>query len=278
MSMSKWRWLGGFREFEQWGSVDMDFHARRRTANIHTVILKNPDASNLMVYHQYHESKRDMDQAMEGVKGTDYSSLQRMREQGGLYSVYHHGPRERATDGALAGIMQDHINRYAFASQYTKDKKVLDYGCGTGYGSQLLQTAAEYLGCDVDAESIEHAITNYSNYKTSFTTNTSIWAGWDVITCFEVLEHLPEQQALIENFNHILRPGGKLVLSTPQKGATPGTPWDKYMLTHKELLSLFDPDIWHVTLYYQPHYGQGIVTPGTPPADAEIQLVVATKR
>ena len=33
---------------------------------------------------------------------------------------------------------QEHINRYAFASHFVKDKIVLDIACGTGYGSSYL--------------------------------------------------------------------------------------------------------------------------------------------
>ena len=31
-----------------------------------------------------------------------------------------------------------HIATYKFALKYVKDKQVLDYGCGSGYGSRML--------------------------------------------------------------------------------------------------------------------------------------------
>lgn len=96
MRSTTWRWLGGFREFEQWGSVDMDMLQRRSAAGVKTVIVKDPHgkapSGNLMVYHQWHTSKRDMDLALEGVKGTAYAGPTTVRDSGGLWRRYNDTP------------------------------------------------------------------------------------------------------------------------------------------------------------------------------------------
>jgi 2-polyprenyl-3-methyl-5-hydroxy-6-metoxy-1,4-benzoquinol methylase len=255
----------------------MDFHARRGSAGIETIIAKENN-HNLMVYHQWHESKRDMDLAMSGVQGTDYSSVQRMREQGGLYSVYNHGHRERALDGRLEGIMSDHQTRYQWAASQLHSGKVLDLGCGTGYGSTFFKSPVQYLGLDADAESIEWARAHYSMPNILFRNGSAApldlpSSSVDAIVCFEVLEHVENQRIMVDEMRRVLRPGGTLFLSTPQKGATAGTPWDKYMLTAEELQNLFAG--WDITLYHQLRYGHSEVRLGPPPADAEIQLLIA---
>jgi len=85
MHRDLWFWSGGFREFKQWGSVDMDFWARRRALQIPTLVLPG-QPKHLMVYHQFHGSPRDLDLAMEGAKGADYSTPFRTARQGGLWN------------------------------------------------------------------------------------------------------------------------------------------------------------------------------------------------
>jgi 2-polyprenyl-3-methyl-5-hydroxy-6-metoxy-1,4-benzoquinol methylase len=297
MRMQTWRWLGGFREFEQWGSVDMDFVGRRRVGGIPTLVVPatdpSPHASGaLMVYHQNHGSERDMDLAMVGVRDTDYSSLQRMREQGGIYGNYHHGPRERSGDGTLSNILEDHVLRYQWAAtEFQRAGKhfVLDAPCGTGYGAAVMEQSGwqgSYLGVDADTESILHARRHYGrasdrvfadvDLEKLATSLLSPRPGCDGVICFEGIEHIANQAGLIELFYQTLIPGGVLLLSTPQKGKTHGTPWDRYMLTAEELLALFNATLWNVEQFGQAYYGGPHPVRGLRPND-EIQIIKATR-
>src|SRR6202453_1161289 len=59
-------------------------------------------------------------------------------------------------------LWSEHVARYAFARRYAQGKRVLDAGCGTGYGSaELAQAANEVMGVDVAANAIEYAKANY---------------------------------------------------------------------------------------------------------------------
>lgn len=84
MTRVAWYAMGGFREFDQWGSVDMDFLTRRRALAIPTHIIQ-ADSRPLMVYHQFHDSPRDVAQALAGVQGLSYSSPEEARQVGGLW-------------------------------------------------------------------------------------------------------------------------------------------------------------------------------------------------
>lgn len=91
--MKDWLYFGGFQEFEVWGSVDVDQMNRRRAAGFKTVFAKDEHSPHkdkiLMVYHQNHDSKRDMGKAMKALEGKNYHSVQQAREVGGLFRYPH---------------------------------------------------------------------------------------------------------------------------------------------------------------------------------------------
>lgn len=47
--------------------------------------------------------------------------------------------------------------------------------------------------------------------------------SFDVVTCFEVIEHVADPLLLLENIKRVLRPGAALIISTPNRRAN--TPW-----------------------------------------------------
>lgn len=116
-----------------------------------------------------------------------------------------------------------HLARYKFASNYVKSKNVADIACGTGYGSRSIIEEGEansYIGIDISRESIEYANNYHSVEGTSFIccsgektpmNSTTI----DVVVSFETIEHVPREKALLKEFNRILKPGGLLIISTP---------------------------------------------------------------
>ncbi len=70
---------------------------------------------------------------------------------------------ERFTPECVREIWYEHMHRYAYAAPFARGKRVLDAGCGEGYGSALLaQAGAEVLGIDIDAASVAHARSRYT--------------------------------------------------------------------------------------------------------------------
>src|ERR1700722_5875027 len=70
---------------------------------------------------------------------------------------------ERVIPGEVdADLLNEHLARYAFAARLSRRKRVLDAGCGAGYGSaELARTAASVLGIDCSAEAIAYARAQY---------------------------------------------------------------------------------------------------------------------
>jgi ubiquinone/menaquinone biosynthesis C-methylase UbiE len=119
-------------------------------------------------------------------------------------------------------LWAEHIARYAFAAKLATGR-VLDIGCGTGYGTaELAQHAESATGIDISIEAIDYARAHYPLLNTNFleAPATSIPlqdASFDLITAFEVIEHLDNWRDLLTEARRLLRPNGTLLVSTPNK-------------------------------------------------------------
>ncbi|MCW2539773.1 MAG: glycosyl transferase family 2 [Frankiales bacterium] len=120
-------------------------------------------------------------------------------------------------------VAYEHYHRYALARGLAEGKRVLDLACGEGYGSSLLaEVASEVVGVDIDAPSIDHAIANYGSDKLSFAvgsmTDPALLADvdrFDLVVCFEAIEHVGDHNAVLSLIKSRLNPGGVLIISTP---------------------------------------------------------------
>lgn len=112
-----------------------------------------------------------------------------------------------------------HIATYRFANKYAAGKRVLDYGCGTGYGSLMLsETAKHVTAVDLSKDAVDFAKQHYTANNLNFKTIPELTTEkFDVITSFQVIEHVPSDKEFIEKLKGLLNPNGYLLLSTPDK-------------------------------------------------------------
>jgi 2-polyprenyl-3-methyl-5-hydroxy-6-metoxy-1,4-benzoquinol methylase len=115
-----------------------------------------------------------------------------------------------------------HILRYRFALQFAVGKRVLDIACGEGYGSAALLRggAQSVVGVDIDATAVEHARERYGiDARQGDAVAIPLPdASLDLIVSFETIEHVPSPGAFLDECVRLLAPGGKLLVSTPNKG------------------------------------------------------------
>lgn len=128
--------------------------------------------------------------------------------------------------GPKTNIHREHMARYKFASKYVKGKKILDIACGEGYGCQMFidNGASEVIGCDISEETINHAQKKYNNPKLEFLIQDIRNLDFenetfDCITCFETLEHVSDQEMMLNELNRVLKKNGFLIISTPNLDA-----------------------------------------------------------
>ena len=111
-------------------------------------------------------------------------------------------------------------------------KKVVDGGCGGGILSEALaKGGALVTGVDLESHAIQvasrHAKENalaIQYHCVPVETLVEESERYDVITCMEMLEHVPDPESIIKSCVALLNPGGKLFLSTINKT------WKAYLL------------------------------------------------
>lgn len=159
-------------------------------------------------------------------------------------------------------IYHEHLHRYLFAAQCVRGLAVLDIACGEGYGSALLAASAEsVVGVDVSAETIAHAERKYRLANLRFLAgecrSIPVKAqSIDVVVSFETIEHLEEHQVFMRDIRRVLKPGGLLIISSPDREKYEGrgvekNPFHKKELSHPEFADLMRQHFQHVALLEQ---------------------------
>lgn len=130
---------------------------------------------------------------------------------------------ERYVTGLAGNIGNEHYHRYLFAMRFCIKKDVLDIASGEGYGSSLLASVARsVVGVDIDEASVRFARRAYSRENLSYCQGSveSIPltdASVDVVVCYETLEHVAQHGRLLDEITRVLRKGGILIISTPDR-------------------------------------------------------------
>lgn len=130
------------------------------------------------------------------------------------------------TDVTVSPIFYQHLAVYKYALAFVKDKIVLEFGCGEGYGAKLLsEYAARVAGIDYSQDAIDTAKKNYASDNIEFicrrAESTKIDnEQFDCICSFQVIEHIAKPKKFLHEVTRLLKPGGLLILSTPNKRAS----------------------------------------------------------
>jgi SAM-dependent methyltransferase len=160
-------------------------------------------------------------------------------------------------------LIQGVWNKYNFASNFVKNKVVLDVACGTGYGSSYLKKkgARVVIGGDISEEAIEYAKTHYEREGLSFicldATNMPFSRNYfDVLISIETIEHIAEYKRYLSECSRVLKQKGLFFCTTPNKKASFKLPSGKPLnpvhvneFTIDELSSLIEKHFTIIALY-----------------------------
>jgi SAM-dependent methyltransferase len=135
---------------------------------------------------------------------------------------------ERVIPGQVEpDLWAEHFSRYRFAAnlakQFAHAPAVLDIGCGSGYGTAALaEIASSATGIDFAPDAIEYARAHYIHPRLTYLPGSATNlpfddASFDLITAYEVIEHLHDPSQLLAEARRVLRPAGVFLVSTPNK-------------------------------------------------------------
>jgi 2-polyprenyl-3-methyl-5-hydroxy-6-metoxy-1,4-benzoquinol methylase len=156
------------------------------------------------------------------------------------------GHAERFVPELMGGMLIDaeHRGRYWWAAALVVNERVLDAGCGTGYGANILALAgaSEVVGIDRAAHVIA-AARQHTQPGVTFEVADLLELpfpdnDFGVVACFEAIEHVEAPDTALDEVARVLRPDGVLAISSPNRSVyVKGNPHHRHEYFPEELES-----------------------------------------
>jgi ubiquinone/menaquinone biosynthesis C-methylase UbiE len=136
---------------------------------------------------------------------------------------------ERFDPAESTGTLMDaeHRCRYWWAAQLAAGKDVLDAACGTGYGTLILAEAGSktVTGIDLSPAAVNAAAKRLGDRGSVRQGDVGALPvednSFDLVVCFETIEHVDDGATVVSEFRRVLRPDGILLISSPNPGVYP---------------------------------------------------------
>ncbi|MGV0785677.1 class I SAM-dependent methyltransferase [Mycolicibacterium sp. XJ2] len=149
------------------------------------------------------------------------------------------------------------------------DRDVLEAGCGEGYGANLIaDVARRVIGLDYDETAVAHVRARYPRVDMRHGNLAELPladGSVDAVVNFQVIEHLWDQGQFVRECLRVLRPGGCLLMSTPNRITfspgrdTPINPFHTRELNAAELTELLTTEGFAVECVYGVFHGPRLV-------------------
>jgi SAM-dependent methyltransferase len=182
-----------------------------------------------------------------------------------------------------------HEAAYLRLLEYCAGAVVLEAGCGEGYGAALLAESARLvIGLDYDAQTAAHVTARYRNVRMTrgnLAQLPMLDDAVDVVANLQVIEHLWDQPGFLAECARVLRPGGLLLVTTPNRITfspgrdTPLNPFHTRELSEGELTELLVEAGFEVREMFGLHHGPALraldASHGGSLIDAQVAVALA---
>ncbi len=169
---------------------------------------------------------------------------------------------ERLTTAIGGQIEIEHYHRYLFARALVPDLDVLDVASGEGYGSALLaQVARSVVGVEYSGPTVQGAVGNFVRANLRYLRADAralplADACVDAVVSFGTIEHFGRQDDFLREVRRVLRPDGRLIVSTPDRdvyspAGSAANPFHVHELSRLEFAALLRGTFRHVQVMQQ---------------------------
>src|SRR5436305_8740008 len=193
---------------------------------------------------------------------------------------------ERVIPGQVdVDLLNEHLARYTFAARLARGKRVLDAGCGAGYGAaELAHVAQTVMGIDCAAEAVGFArehyrLPNLQFEQASCTALPHKDSSFDLVVGFEVIEHLENWRDFLREVRRVLAPDGQFIVPTPNKlyytesrGADGVNPFHVHEFEFEEFRTELKAIFPYVSLFLENHVGGVTFQPHEPGNTVEVRV------
>jgi len=123
-----------------------------------------------------------------------------------------------------AAMHLGHMASYREALRYSYDRRVLDLGCGVGYGAFWLASygARQVTAVDLGLVALRYAGAAYSHPRLRYAQADALHlpfadASFDFVFSSQVIEHVSSVEQFMREIRRLLAPGGFCLITTPNK-------------------------------------------------------------
>jgi len=187
--------------------------------------------------------------------------------------------------GVRTDLFLAHLSVYLFFAERVRAKRVLDVGCGAGYGARVLVEAGARCvhGIDSTPSFIHFARRNYASDSIRFSVQDASTLAldprsYDVVTSSNVFEHLEDPLGVVRRLRLGLAEGFRMLIAVPPildqatLALNLGNPWHRSNLYVDEWAALFASEGLQVRQYFQRYEDPEIVLDFTDPRESRARL------
>jgi SAM-dependent methyltransferase len=160
-------------------------------------------------------------------------------------------------DWRLRAIYGEQRHRLEAAGVRWGDR-ILDYGCGSGAFVRYL-TASGY-----------ESVAGFDAYNSRYDDVAVLSGSYDCLVSQDVLEHVADPQALLDDFQRLVRPGGLIAIGTPNAAAIDlcrteaykhalHVPYHRHIFSRAALLAAAERRGWSLITYHATQYANTVV-------------------